>query len=117
MKGRTEDRRRSRRMGAEQVFAAFKVQGLAGSDQAFGVVRDVSETGVRIETPQPPVVPSTVLLRISVGEDVFELTMQVRRVHAEGNGVHIVGMDFLRLDAQRTRFLERFLEDGRFKPR
>lgn len=110
---RTGERRRSERIDANQVFAAFKVQGLSGSDQGFGIVRNVSETGVQIQTPQPPGVPATVLLRISVGEEVFELTMQVRRVEAVGNGVHEVGMDFLKLDEQRARFLARFLEDGR----
>ena len=110
---RTGERRRSERIDADHVFAAFKVQGLSGSDQGFGIVRNVSETGVQLETPQPPSVPATVLLRISVGEDVFELTMQVRRVAAKGDGVHEVGMDFLKLDDQRTRFLARFLEHGR----
>jgi hypothetical protein len=117
MPERVEERRRSRRAPASHVLAAFAVQGLCGSDQGFGIVRDVSETGIALLTPQPPSVPATVLLRVSVGEELFELTMQVRRVDPHGGGAHVVGLDFVRRDERCSRFLERFREVESPSPR
>ena len=110
MLDRVDERRRSERLRASHVLAAFTVQGLHGSDQGFGIVRNVSDTGLSLVTPQPPSAPATVNLRVSIREELFELTMQVRRVEREPGSAAVVGLDFSSFDDQQQRFLASFRE-------
>lgn len=49
-------------------------------DQAFCIVMDVSQTGMRLRTPQPPINGTNITLRVAVGEDICDLSGHVVRV-------------------------------------
>ncbi len=66
-------------------------------DQAFCVVMDISETGMRLRTPQPPLNDSTITLRVAVGEDICNLTGNVVRVEEVRPSTFDVGVE-LHLD-------------------
>jgi len=61
-------------------------------DQAFCVVMDVSERGMRLRTPQPPLSGSMVTLRVAVGEDICNLQGRVVRVEEVGSSTFDVGL-------------------------
>ena len=105
-------RPRSARLRSHQIFAAL-TDTLTGSDQAFGVVRDVSSSGIGLVTPQPPNKGARVTARLSVEDRIFELRMRVVRVDRDSSGQTIVGMMFERNDEARKSFLKAFLADGR----
>ena len=109
--GKKVDKRQEERMEAEQVFVAMTVLGFQGSDQAFGVVQNVSEDGICVTTPQPPAKGSSVELRISVCEEVHEVKATVRWVRPAPKGGFDVGVEFAPADHGRMMFLKAFLED------
>jgi hypothetical protein len=108
-----DEKRLSQRLPADQVFAAVTVHRL-GEDQAFGVVLNVSETGLLVRTPQPPPVPSHCTLRVSVEEDVYEVSASASRVVSIGNGAYDVGFEISAADGQRIAFLKAFLVTRRW---
>jgi hypothetical protein len=62
-------------------------------DQAFCVVMDVSTTGMRLRTPQPPLNGSTITLRVAVGEDICNLIGRVVRVEEVRPSTFDVGVE------------------------
>jgi len=62
-------------------------------DQAFCVVMDISTTGMRLRTPQPPLNGSTITLRVAVGEDICTLIGHVRRVEEVKASTFDVGVE------------------------
>ncbi len=100
---------RSKRLTAEQVFASITPLGHAGHSGGFGVVRDVSQSGIALLTPDPPPVPCKLKLSLSVEEELFELTMIVRRVQALEKSQYLVGMTYADEPQFRDRFLRAFL--------
>ncbi len=105
------EQRQEERMDAEQVFVAMTVLGFQGSDQAFGVVQNVSEDGMCVCTPQPPAKGSSMHLRISVCEDLHEVQATVRWIRPAPKGGFDVGLEFAPADHGRLLFLKSFLED------
>ncbi|MHC5062758.1 MAG: PilZ domain-containing protein [Planctomycetota bacterium] len=105
------EKRQDERMPADQIFAALTVQGFQGSDQGFGVVQNVSEDGICIQTPQPPPKACGVELRISVCEEVHVVQATVRWVRPTDRGGYEVGMEFAPADHGRLMFLKSFLEE------
>ncbi|MBK8976028.1 MAG: PilZ domain-containing protein [Planctomycetes bacterium] len=100
---------RSRRLPVDHVFATLREQGLEASPESFGIVRNVSHTGLAIETPSPPRLCRRVDLQVSVGEELFDLTTIVRRVQPLGGGRHLVGLELGGAPAERTPFLRAIL--------
>ena len=109
--GKKVEKRQEERMQAEQVFVAMTVIGFQGSDQAFGVVQNVSEDGMCVCTPQPPTKGSSVQLRVSVCEELHEVQATVRWVRPARKGGFHVGLEFAPADHGRLMFLKAFLED------
>lgn len=104
------EQRNTQRMGAEHVFVAMNVLGLQGSDQAFGIVKNVSEDGMCITTPQPPPGRSSVEIRVNVCEEVHTISGGVRWVRrCDRAGNYEVGIEFSPADRGRMMFLESFL--------
>lgn len=107
---RRSQRRRSMRQPRKNVWAALTVCGLAGADQAFALVVDTSDEGLRIRTPQPPPDDAEVLLRVGVGEEVIEVRARVRHRRVVSARVHDVGLEFVRGDAAAIERLRAVLE-------
>ncbi len=87
------DERRTSPREPGQVFACILEESdIRQLDQAFCVVMDVSETGIRLRTPQPPLSSSKVTLRVAVGEDITNLQARVVRVEEVGPSTFDVGL-------------------------
>ncbi|MEO0479126.1 MAG: PilZ domain-containing protein [Planctomycetota bacterium] len=110
----TKLRPRSARLKSDQIFAAL-IDTVTGADQAFGVVRNVSSSGIGLITPQPPHKGARITAKLSVGEQMFELRMRVARSDPDPSGQTMVGLSFERHDEQRKAFLKAFLADGQSK--
>lgn len=109
---RTEksDRRKHPRTEGES-YASLEVIGLLANDQAFGVVIDVSRSGVCVRTPQPPYLAQNAKVRMDIGGEMLTLDAQVMRVERIGNSeAWDVGLRFDGLSSAQERFFARFLK-------
>lgn len=106
-----DDRRRSPRVTAE-TYASLEVEGLNTNDQGFGVVIDVSSSGIRVRTPQPPNKGQQVIVRVAVGEELFRMRANVARVTKASEGTWDVGLAYSSLDRLKVQFLEAFLAEN-----
>ena len=106
-----DDRRRSPRVRAE-TYASLEVEGLNANDQGFGVVMDVSSSGIRVRTPQPPHTGQRVIVRVAVGEELYRVRAHVARVMQAGEGTWDVGLSYSALDRLKVEFLEAFLQEN-----
>ena len=94
------------------ALASLEVRGSVNSnDQAMASVRDLSRTGIGLETGQPPLKGQTVLLRLSLGEEIVELTTRVTRVEQlEGSHFFHVGLDWSDCSEEQLAFLDSVLD-------
>ena len=106
------DARQSPRHAAQLVFAAITVRGSefeSPCDQAFGVVLDMCDGGVRLATPQPPPAAARIDVRIALEEDIFAVTATVRWVTEVRRATYEVGIEFDPADPRKLDLLESFL--------
>lgn len=80
-------------------------------DQAFCVVMDVSQTGMRLRTPQPPINGTNVTLRVAVGEDICNLSGHVVRVEEVRPSVFDVGVQLFLDELGALAFLHAVREN------
>lgn len=95
-KQHTEQQRASLREPIE-AFATVTSSpqlGVVGHDQAFCVVVDVSRTGIRLRTPQPPAEGQNATVSVALGEEVHAIEARVAWVAALAAG-YDVGFEFL----------------------
>ncbi|MCA8976970.1 MAG: PilZ domain-containing protein [Planctomycetes bacterium] len=81
------------------------------NNQALGSVRDVSRTGIGIETGQPPLAGQLVKLRIALDDDIQVVTARATRISKskDPNFLH-VGLDWSECSDTELEFLERVFE-------
>ena len=80
-------------------------------DQALGTVRDVSETGIGIETGQPPLNDQRVTLRIALDDSIDDVPARVTRVEQIGDSnFYRVGLDWGDCTPEQMEFLEHMFE-------
>lgn len=83
---------------------------LNANNQALCSVRDVSRSGIGLETGQPPMVGQGVLLRLALDEDVREIRTLATRVHRRGKGnFYEVGLDWSSCTKEQLEFLDKVL--------
>ena len=81
------------------------------NDQAMASVRDLSRTGIGLETGQPPLKGQTVLLRLSLGDEIIELTTRATRVQQlKGSHFYHVGLDWSNCSDEQLAFLDDVLD-------
>jgi hypothetical protein len=105
------NRRRAPRTRVVAV-ASLETRGvLNANDQALCVVRDMSRTGIGLETGQPPLVGQRVILRLVLDDESHELRTRATRVQRRGKGnFYQVGLDWSECAADELAFLDRVLE-------
>ena len=105
-----QDRRRGARVRVA-AFATLETKGVLNpGDQALCSVRDVSKSGIGLETGQPPMTGQGVLLRLALDEDIRELRTLATRVHRRGKtNFYEVGLDWSGCSPEQLRFLEKVL--------
>ena len=105
---KSERRKHPREEG--DSYASLEVAGLLANDQAFGVVVDVSRSGVCVRTPQPPYLAQVAKVRMGIGGRMLTLDAQVMRVERIGDTeAWDVGLRFESLSSEQERFFEEFL--------
>jgi hypothetical protein len=105
-----DDDRRHPRVRIAAV-ASLETKGqLNANDQALGSVRDVSRSGIGLQTGQPPLRGQAVILRIAVDDEVHELRAHATRVTKVGNSnFYDVGLDWGPCTVEQLAFLEKAL--------
>ncbi|MBL8754322.1 MAG: PilZ domain-containing protein [Planctomycetes bacterium] len=91
-------------------MAAIETKGtLNANNQALGSVRNVSRTGIGLETGQPPMVGQGVVLRIAYGDDLHELKTRTTRVVPGKGNFYEVGLDWTSCSGTELAFLDEVL--------
>lgn len=105
-----QDRRRGPRVRVA-AFATLETHGvLNAGNQALCSVRDVSKTGIGLETGQPPMVGQGVLLRLALDDEVREIRTLATRVHRRGQtNFYQVGLDWSACTSEQLAFLDKVL--------
>lgn len=107
----SDDRRRSPRLRIAACAAIETLGRRNEGNQALGTVRDVSATGIGLETGQPPLPNQEVYLRIALNDEIEEVparTTRIRRV--DSSNFYEVGLDWGACTAEQMAFLERVFE-------
>lgn len=105
-----DDRRRATRVRVAAV-ASLETRGkLNANNQALGVVKNMSRTGIAIETGQPPMAGQHVLLRVALDDVTHELKTRATRVARRGNShFYDVGLDWSGCTTDQLSFLDKVL--------
>jgi hypothetical protein len=104
------DRRRAVRVRIAAI-AAIETRGkLNANNQGLGTVRNVSRTGIGLETGQPPITGQRVLLRVALGDATHELPTRATRVQRRGaTNFYDVGLDWQDCTTEQLAFLDDLL--------
>ena len=105
-----QDRRRGPRVRVA-AFATLETRGvLNANNQALCSVKDVSESGIGLETGQPPLVGQGVILRLALDDKMHELRTFATRVDRRGKGnFYEVGLDWSNCTPEQLDFLRQVL--------
>ncbi|MCR9248189.1 MAG: PilZ domain-containing protein [bacterium] len=106
-----DDRRRQPRLPIA-ASAAIETRGKFNpGNQALCSVRDVSRSGIGVETGQPPMIGQQVFLRVALDEEIHELTTRATRVQRiQGTNFYEVGLDWGDCTVEQLEFLDRVFE-------
>jgi hypothetical protein len=106
----TSNRRRADRVRVAAI-ATMETKGtLNANDQAVCTVRNMSRTGIGVETGQPPIPGQTVVLRLALDEEVHELKTRTTRVQRRGkSNFYEVGLDWNVCTQSQLKFLDEVL--------
>ena len=91
------DKRGSRRGERVKIaaIATLETTGRYAGNQALCTVRDLSRTGIGLETGQPPMPGQVVRLRLALGNRTFVLrTLAMRVERRPGSNFYSVGLDW-----------------------
>jgi hypothetical protein len=109
---RGQERRRGVRVRLAAVASLETRERRHASNQALSSVKNISRTGIGVETGQPPMVGHTVVLRIALGDTTHELMARTTRVQRRGAGnFHEVGLDWSSCTAEQLAFLDEVLRE------
>lgn len=106
----TSNRRRAGRVRVAAI-ATMETKGtLNANDQALCTVRNVSRTGIGVETGQPPIPGQAVVLRLALDDEVHELKTRTTRVQRRGkSNFYDVGLDWNVCTQSQLKFLDEVL--------
>ena len=80
-------------------------------NQALGAVKNLSRTGICVETGQPPLTGDRVNLRLAIADQVHELQTTATRVSRRGtSNFYEVGLDWRLCTSEQLAFLDELLE-------
>ena len=114
---REQERRRSVRVRLAAVASLETRDRRHGNDQALSCVKNISRTGIGLETGQPPMVGHTVVLRIALGDVTHQLMARAPRVQRRGAGnFHEVGLDWSACTVEQLAFLDDVLRELQDQP-
>ena len=104
---KTEQDRRAKPRELGRVFACIlEESSFRQFDQAFCVVMDVSEGGMRVRTPQPPLAGAQITLRVALGDQISKLLAHVVRVEEIGPWTYDVGLSLILTGPHANGLLE-----------
>lgn len=105
-----QDRRRSTRVRIAAVASLETIGTRSSNNQALSVVKNVSRTGIGLETGQPPTRGQSVILRLALGDETHELRTRTTRVQRRGtSNFYDVGLDWSSCTADQLAFLDEIL--------
>lgn len=108
----TEDsnRRRATRVRVAAI-ATMETRGtINANNQAVCTVRNMSRTGIGLETGQPPIAGQTVILRVVLDEQMHELRTRATRITRRGKtNFYDVGLDWNGCSPEQMTFLDAVL--------
>lgn len=106
-----QNRRRATRVRIAAVAALETVGMRSGNNQGLSVVKNVSRTGVGIETGQPPIKGQTVILRLALGDATHALQARATRIKRRGtSNFYEVGLDWSGCTTEQLAFLDEILK-------
>jgi hypothetical protein len=105
-----QDRRRGKRVRVA-AFATLETRGVLNpNDQALCSVQNVSQSGIGLETGQPPLIGQGVILRLALDGDVHEMRTLATRVQRRGSSnFYDVGLDWSNCTPEQLEFLDQVL--------
>jgi hypothetical protein len=116
--GDDDNRRRSLRVRIAALAALETGGRLAPNDQALCTVRNVSRTGIGLETGQPPIAGQGVLVRLCIDDVMHELRTRATRVARRGkSNFYDVGLDWSGCSPTQLEFLDQVLQHLEHEPR
>jgi hypothetical protein len=86
------------------LVVKFSIDG----NTCFGIIKNVSERGMCIETGSCPPCESAVKLSIHSGKDHFEIPVIVRRKEKADRFYDIMGVEFVRPTKKILQFIDSF---------
>jgi len=105
-----KDTRRGKRVKASGI-ATLETGGLNATNQAVCTVRDLSRSGIGLETGQPPEVGQVVRLRLVLNGQMVTLSTIATRVDRRANSnFYQVGLDWSRCKPEELAFLDEVLK-------
>lgn len=93
------------------AMATLETQSTRSSiNQALGAVKNLSRTGICIETGQPPLTGDRVMLRLAIDDRIHELKTTATRVTRRGSSnFYEVGLDWRLCSPEQLTFLDDLL--------
>jgi len=93
------------------AVAALQTLGkLHANNQGVATVKNVSRTGIGMETGQPPMRGQAVVLRVAIDDVMHELHTKVTRVKQRGSSsFYDVGLDWSNCTPEQLAFLDEIL--------
>jgi len=92
----------------ERAPSGLVVKFSIGRHMCSGIIKNVSERGMCIETGSCPPCDSPVTLRIHSGKDHYEIPVIVRRKEKADRFYDIMGVEFVRPDKKILQFIKSF---------
>jgi hypothetical protein len=112
-----QDRRRAARVRVAAVASLETLGTLNPNNQGLSVVKNVSRTGIGIETGQPPMRGQAVILRLALDDQTHELRTRATRVARRGtSNFYEVGLDWSGCSAEQMSFLDEILKAVEAQP-
>ena len=105
-----KDTRRGKRVKVSGI-ATLETGGLNATNQAVCTVRDLSRSGIGLETGQPPEVGQVVRLRLVLNGQMVTLSTIATRVERRaGSNFYVIGLDWSRCKPDELTFLDEVLK-------
>jgi len=107
---RQPEQRRATRVAVVAVASLEARGSLNSNDQGIGTVRNLSRTGIGLETGQPPLKGQNVTIRLSLDNELHELNTRATRVDRQGDShFYQVGLDWSGCTEEELSFLDEAL--------
>ncbi|MBZ0151710.1 MAG: PilZ domain-containing protein [Planctomycetes bacterium] len=102
-----DDRRRAPRVSVAAVASLETLGALNANNQALCTVRDVSRSGIGLQTGQPPIAGQAVVLRLALDDVIHELKTRATRVLRRGDSnFYDIGLDWSTCSPAQLKFLD-----------